>query len=275
MSITFNKTKRYLVCVDSDGCIMDTMDIKHQKYFGPVAAEVFKIKNQSLFLEYWDKVNLYSETRGINRFKGLVMALETFKDKGEDIADITSLVNWCKEAKKLSNVSLEEEIKSNPAPILEKTLEWSLKVNKGIEELVGKDSPFTGAKETLTEIKKFADVAVVSSANSEALYSEWGRHGLLEHVDIVLGQDAGSKSACIEKLKTYGYDNQDVIMVGDAPGDLEAALLNDVLYYPILFGREDFSWKRFLNESREVFIANTFKGSYQDALIEEFKLHLK
>lgn len=31
----FQKTKDYLVCVDSDGCAMDTMDIKHIACFGP------------------------------------------------------------------------------------------------------------------------------------------------------------------------------------------------------------------------------------------------
>ena len=27
----FNKNKDFLVCVDSDGCAMDTMDIKHEE----------------------------------------------------------------------------------------------------------------------------------------------------------------------------------------------------------------------------------------------------
>ena len=32
---TFKKDKDYLICVDSDGCAMDTMDIKHFNCFGP------------------------------------------------------------------------------------------------------------------------------------------------------------------------------------------------------------------------------------------------
>ena len=31
----FVKKKRYLICVDSDGCAMDTMDVKHIRCFGP------------------------------------------------------------------------------------------------------------------------------------------------------------------------------------------------------------------------------------------------
>lgn len=29
----FQKAKEYLICVDSDGCAMDTMDIKHIRCF--------------------------------------------------------------------------------------------------------------------------------------------------------------------------------------------------------------------------------------------------
>ncbi len=31
----YKKQKEWLVCVDSDGCAMDTMDSKHYRCFGP------------------------------------------------------------------------------------------------------------------------------------------------------------------------------------------------------------------------------------------------
>ena len=31
----YTKRSDFLVCVDSDGCAMDTMDIKHIRCFGP------------------------------------------------------------------------------------------------------------------------------------------------------------------------------------------------------------------------------------------------
>ena len=31
----FVKKNQYLICVDSDGCAMDTMDVKHIRCFGP------------------------------------------------------------------------------------------------------------------------------------------------------------------------------------------------------------------------------------------------
>ena len=67
----FKKSKEFLVCVDSDGCAMDTMEVKHRKCFAPKAIEVWELENiEKRFLEIWNNVNLYSKTRGINRFKG-------------------------------------------------------------------------------------------------------------------------------------------------------------------------------------------------------------
>jgi phosphoglycolate phosphatase-like HAD superfamily hydrolase len=71
---------------------------------------------------------------------------------------------------------------------------------------------------------------------------EWGKFGLLEHTDIVLAQDIGSKAACIAAMLNFGYDVDKVVMVGDAPGDCDAARKNGVHYYPILVNHEKESW---------------------------------
>ena len=83
---------------------------------------------------------------------------------------------------------------------------------------------------------------MVSSANRDAVEEEWGKFGLLEHTDIVLAQDVGSKAACIQEMLKFGYDLDKVVMVGDAPGDCDAAEKNGVHYYPILVNHEKESW---------------------------------
>lgn len=30
----------WIFCIDSDGCVMDTMTYKHNLFFGPIAAEI-------------------------------------------------------------------------------------------------------------------------------------------------------------------------------------------------------------------------------------------
>ena len=104
-----------------------------------------------------------------------------------------------------------------------------------------------------------ADVAVVSSANRGAVEEEWNRFGLAEHVDILLAQDAGTKAHCIAGLLKKGYDPKKVLMVGDAPGDKDAADANGVWYYPILVRHESESWEKLRTEG----IAHLLDGTYE------------
>ncbi|WP_342433178.1 HAD hydrolase-like protein [Neobacillus sp. FSL H8-0543] len=272
----FIKTKDFLVCVDSDGCAMDTMDVKHQKCFGPKAIEVWGIETiTDRFMEIWNDVNLYSRTRGINRFKGLVLTFELAAKEGLEIPSLASVKEWTETTNELSNPSLEREIAKTNDEQLMKALEWSHAVNQAITELSDDDEPFPGVKEGLARIEADADVAIVSSANSGAVRDEWTRHQLTPHVQVMLGQEAGTKTHCIGELKKFGYDNKRILMVGDAPGDLEAAEKNNVYYYPILVGKEGFSWERLANEALGKLLDGTFNDKYQKQLIEEFHSNLK
>lgn len=272
----FEKTRDFLVCVDSDGCAMDTMDVKHQKCFGPKAIEVWGLeKIEDRFMEIWNDVNLYSMTRGINRFKGLVRTFDLVAEEGLEIPSIASVKEWTETTKELSNPSLEREIAKTNDDQLQKALDWSNAVNKAISELSGDDKPFPGVKEGLAKINNEADVAIVSSANGGAVRDEWTRHELTPHVQVMLGQEAGTKAHCIGELKKFGYDIEKILMVGDAPGDLDAAEKNGVLYYPILVGKEGFSWERLANEAFGKLLDGTFAGEYQAKLIEEFHSNLK
>ena len=45
--MVFTDKFKFIVCIDSDGCAMDTMDIKHIQFFGPLAAEIFAMKDKT------------------------------------------------------------------------------------------------------------------------------------------------------------------------------------------------------------------------------------
>ena len=243
----FQKHHDYLICVDSDGCAVDTMDIKHKKCFGPcMVAEWSLEKWAQPILERWDVINLYSMTRGINRFKGLAMALEEIDRQYTPIEGIKELRRWVDEAKELSNPALAEAIKNTDAPVLKKALSWSMAVNKSISELPWEvKKAFPGVREGFESVRDYADIAIVSSANRDAVEEEWEKFGLLGLVDLVLCQDVGSKAHCIAELKKKGYAEDHILMVGDAPGDKAAAETNGVWYYPILVRREAKSWEEF------------------------------
>jgi hypothetical protein len=55
----FIKTKDYLICVDSDGCAMDTMDVKHIVCFGPCMVTEWELEPwRDAILARWNDINL-------------------------------------------------------------------------------------------------------------------------------------------------------------------------------------------------------------------------
>lgn len=241
---TYVKKHDYLVCVDSDGCAMDTMDCKHIHCFGPCMVKEWGLEEwREHILERWNELNLYSMTRGINRFKSLSMMLTEVSAKYTPVDHLEDLTAWVNSGAAPSNDALQKAIDETGSPILKKALSWSKAVNAAIVKLPEElKKPFDGAKEGLAAASEFADVAIVSSANRDAVVEEWTKFKLLDHVDIMLAQDMGSKAHCIAEMLKFGYDPQKVLMVGDAPGDMDAAAQNGVHYYPILVRHEAESW---------------------------------
>ena len=268
----FQKTKDYLVCVDSDGCAMDTMDIKHIACFGPCMVTEWSLDAwHDAILARWNEINLYTLTRGINRFKGLAMALAEIHRQYTPIPGIDTLTAWADTAPELSNAALTRLIDAGGDPIYRKALAWSQAVNAAITALPEKEIlPFPSALDALRYAHGRADVAIVSSANREAVLAEWERHGLLSHTDIVLTQTDGSKAHCIAQLLKKGYDPARVLMCGDAPGDLQAAEKNGVFYYPILVRHETASWAEFMDEGLDRLLNGTYAGPYQEQKKTQF-----
>lgn len=277
------KTKTFLICIDSDGCAMDTMDIKHKHCFGPCMVREWGLfPYEKEVLDIWNEVNLYTMTRGTNRFKGLLLTMELLEKRGIcKVEGYDDIMEWARDADALSNSTLKAEILSREisgkdALNLRKTLEWSVKTNECIAALPEeKMIPFPGMMEKLEKIHEVANIAVVSSANPEAVKSEWNRHGLIDHIDIMLTQEVGPKSFCIKKLLEFGYDVDKVIMIGDAPGDKKSAEKVGVSFFPIFVRHEAESWDRFMNEGLFKFKEGVYKQEYQELINREFEKNLK
>ena len=164
----FTRKKDFLICVDSDGCAMDTMDIKHFRCFGPCLVEEWNLKDwETPILARWNEMNLYTMTRGINRFKGLVKMLREVHETYTEIEEIEILEDWVEKSDELSNAALQRAIGKSGSTILKKALSWSESVNAKINELSFEDKkPFEGVKEGLAFAHEYADVAIVSSMSS-------------------------------------------------------------------------------------------------------------
>ena len=268
---SFVRKHDYLVCVDSDGCAMDTMNCKHFHCFGPCMVMEWGLDEWRIaILERWNEINLFQMTRGINRFKGLAMALAEINENYTPIPGVQELSAWVESTKALSNdaliTAIEMASEGEGKICLQKALAWSKAVNESIVQLPDElKVPYVGAKEGLAAAHQFADVAVVSSANRDAVYEEWTKHGLLDHVGILLAQDCGSKAHCISEMLKFGYVRDHVLMVGDAPGDCDAAEANGVWYYPILVNKETASWE----ELREVGLNKLRDQAYADYQAEK------
>lgn len=267
--------KKFLVCIDSDGCAIDTMEGKHKRCFAPLMVKTWGMQEHGEKAEeIWNRISLYSMDRGINRFKGLEMTLRECVDAGFLQEDLTDLQEWIGSTDILSNQSLEEQIGKTGSPILKKVLGWSVASNRAIAALP-ESQMFDGVKEALDMMNRYADLAVVSSANREAVEAEWERHGILPYIKAVMTQDCGSKAVCIARLMEEGYEGDQVLMIGDAPGDQKAAEKNGALFYPAVIRREAESWKRLLQESFSCFLNGTYRGEYARQLTEEFLEALK
>ncbi len=269
---TYGKKKDYLICVDSDGCAMDTMDIKHIRCFGPCMVKEWNLYDwETPILARWNEINLYTMTRGINRFKGLAKMLREIDETYVEIDEIEILEKWVEESSELSNGALEKAIAETDSTILKKALSWSKSVNESITKLPEEEKrPFCGVKEGLAYAHQYADIAIVSSANLQAVLDEWELYGLLDHVDIVLSQNVGSKAFCIQELLKKGYQKDRVFMAGDAVGDYEAAKKNGVFFYPILVRHEQESWEEFKETAVAKLLDGSFGGEYQEEKLKAF-----
>jgi phosphoglycolate phosphatase-like HAD superfamily hydrolase len=268
----------FFIGIDSDGCVFDTMEVKQKEFFIPIALKYFGLHRISnLLRETWEFVNLYSVHRGGNRFTSIIKVFELLnkreeiRETGLILPDLSALQKWVKNETKLSNANLRKYFESNYDPDLEKVLRWTEAVNIEITDWLRNIPPFPHAKSSLDKICSSSDIVVVSQTPLEALEREWKEHDLRKYVRAIAGQEHGTKSEHIAFSAKGKYHGNKILMIGDARGDLDSAKNNGILFFPIIPGREDHSWERFLNEGFEKFTNGKFAGKYEKDLLIEFR----
>ncbi len=273
--------KEFFIGVDSDGCAFDTMEVKHKDCFCPMTVKHWGMAAVAKYArEAWDFVNLYSKTRGCNRFLALTRVLDLVAERpevvrrGVEIPRANGVREWTERETKLGNPTLDAEVERTGDPDLVRAQGWSHEVNRMIGEIVAGVAPFPHVRESLEKIAGKADVIVVSATPIEALEREWAEHDIDKHTRVIAGQEHGSKKEHIALAAGGKYEEGKVLMVGDAPGDMKAAQANAALFYPVNPGAEEASWKRFFEEAAERFFAGTYAGEYEESLIAEFDRYL-
>lgn len=273
--------KQFFIGIDSDGCAFDTMEIKHKECFCPNTILHWDLQVVSKYVrEAWDFANLYSKSRGANRFLTLIQVLDLLRERREVIArkalipDITPVIEWTKKESKLGNPALEKYAAAVNDPVIDRALRWSKAINQSVAEMVHNIPPYPFMRESLEKLAMKADAMVVSSTPVEALEREWSENDMTKYMRTIAGQEHGSKKEHIALAAKGKYADNQILMIGDAPGDMKAAKSNGVLFYPINPGHEEDSWERFYKEALDRFLNLEFEGDYETMLIREFESYL-
>ena len=270
---SFERKHEKVICIDSDGTMIDAMNVKHNRCHGDSFIEIFGLEDKADEIhKVWNDINLYEKSRGVNRFIAIVEMLKrcdgVYLDVDQD--DLKVLSDWVEEGN-LSNSALEKELETNDSPLLHKAYDWSLALNKRIASLTPVDKPpFDNGREALEYAKGKADIAIISSSNMSAIVEEWKAHDLLDYVDTITSQEIGTKNECIATMLTKGYQKEDVLMIGDAYPDVDAAEENGVWYYPILTRHEAESWQEFIDQYFDLFLEGRY-DECQEELMQRFE----
>jgi phosphoglycolate phosphatase-like HAD superfamily hydrolase len=276
----FTPQKPFFVGIDSDGCCFNSMEVKHNDCFSVALIRYYGLAAISRQVhQAWDFVNLYSQTRGCNRFKAILLVCDLLREMprvqaaGVPIPEMPHLREWVKTETTLGNPRLKQLVETSTGARqaeLATLLDWSKGVNKYVEEIVHDLPPFPNVEKSLIRLRERADVLVVSATPDEALRREWAEHGIDKYVALIAGQEMGSKTEHLTLAAKGKYPADQVLMVGDAPGDLKAARDVGALFFPVNPGAEEESWARFVGEGLDRFFAKTYAGDYEKKLIDEF-----
>ncbi len=268
----------FFVGIDSDGCAFDTMEIKHKECFCPNTIKHWNLQPVSKYArEAVEFVNLYSKWRGINRWPALTMVFDLLRERPEvrarhiEVTAASQLREFMASGKALSNDGLKAYRTEHPSPELDQAWAWTTGVNATIADLVHGVPPFPYVRESLEALQEKTDVVVVSATPGEALAREWEEHDIAKYARVIAGQEMGTKKQHLAQAAKGKYPSDRILMVGDAPGDMEAARVNGALFFPINPGHEETSWERFYKEGLGKFTAGQFAGAYEASLIADFE----
>jgi phosphoglycolate phosphatase-like HAD superfamily hydrolase len=272
----FQPKHDFFIGIDSDGCVFDSMEIKHKECFAPMFVKHHNLQAVSKYArEVWDFVNLYSKTRGANRFPALTRALNLLRERPEvqarnvNVPSYPALDEWMERETKLGNATLAAEVEGGNEGLAHIKV-WSDGVNEQVADIVHGVPPFPLLRQTLEKALGQADMMVISQTPCDALEREWAEHDISKFVEIIAGQEMGTKTEHLKFAAVDNYAAEKILMIGDAPGDHKAAKANGVLFFPILPGREEDSWERLHGEALDRFFAGTFAGEYEEKLFAEF-----
>ena len=155
--VDFVPTGEFFVGIDSDGCAMDAMDIKHQECFTPAYIKAWDLQPVSTLARQTALfVNLGSITRGLNRWLALKQLLDLLRDRTEvaergvtipEYPELTAFIEA--EGYPLSDKGIAKYYEDHPSETIARAIRWGDDVNARIADMVHNAGPFPGVRESM------------------------------------------------------------------------------------------------------------------------------
>lgn len=276
--------KEFLVCIDTDGCVLDNMSAKQMLVFHPLFMDMNSLRGiETYYRLHAEHHNLWSKTRGCDRYVAIQLILGSLLEDalardvidvewiGELKASVDGYVGWVNSTDgvsfgipSLSEYHQEHGLDYNIARLLG----WSEAVDRSFAFTTLKMDPFPNVREAIKYLAQRADILVVSGTPYSDLSQWWSNQDLTKYIRAIASKEMGKKDEHIRIIKHVGgYEDCKVIMCGDGGGDLKAVRNNDGLFFPAPAGRETAAWQ----DAPRVFEA-FFAGAYRGSQLEKQKL---
>ena len=243
-------TEKKLIALDSDGCVFNSMEIKQREAIYPAFIQSWDLEDiQEIVIECYSHVGLYSETRGLPRFASLLKAVELLQTRSDhpNIPTLTALKKLIQNNPSLNEADLKELLEKNTSLELKQIGQWNSLVNEKIAIAQKNIQPFENAKKAIPQLAARTTLVVVSTTPEAHLHEEWERTGLKQYTQDIFGLESGGKAETLAKLAKQ-YPREEMLMVGDALGDAEAANANTIGFFLIRPGDEENSWQELLKQ---------------------------
>jgi len=243
------------IILDSAGTVLDCMGVRHSlAYFPAFADAFFKGADKAALEEVWSFVALRSRSRSASRFRLLVSALRlarrhpsigSRRQREEEVA--AALDHWLASERAPTAAAIERAMRDRSfAESLVPAAIWSLDVDARLSALPPVRA-FEGAREALKELSARARIVVAGEGRAQDTERDWRKAGLLGS-SLGLGEVAfvGEEGGTIGEIASAAksYARGPVLVVGDSPGELEAARSSGTAFFPIRPGKERESWQR-------------------------------
>ena len=267
-----------LVGIDSDGCVFDSLPVKLHNHVVPLVIRWWGLDPVAERVRHHaDRINLFSASRGGNRFPNLILLFEALAAEPEvrhrqvALPDLAALRRFCESGVALGNATLAEAIARDPEPELRRVLAWSRALSHDIDTCMDPVPPFVWARRSLERMAQSSDLVVISQTPEAAIRREWRHHGIDHLVSGIAGQEQGSKARQLAQANGERYPAGRMLMIGDAPGDHRAAVESGAIFFPILPGAEETSWRHFHDEVYPRFLAGIIAPGEAEAWLRPFQ----